>query len=478
MKKFLYTLLMATAVFSLAACQQQEKPKKAKYVFYFITDGTGVNTILGQEMMQYELENGPGKWGRVPLCVTQFPVISVASTYSHSHGVTDSASSGTALACGVKTSNGMIGEGPDSSAVYSIATWAHELGIPTAVGTSVCINHATPASFYAHADSRKQYYKIGSQLAEAGFDFYGGSDINKACDSTLTCYQIAENGGYTIARGVLGYDSLKSKADKMLLLQRQEESDVDPFSLPYYLDAKPGQMTVIDILRAQIDFLYNYKGGKDKGFFIMNEIGAKVDFGCHSNDAAAAFREVAVLDSCIRVAYDFYLQHPDETLILLTADHETGGLVLAKRNSYVHNLQILQYQTASKDEVTRHFQALRAQTGNKVTWEQVQAVLKQDFSFWDKVDLSEDEEKDLKELYRKSFVGKMPNEKNLYSSSEPMAAEAVRIINAKAHVSWSTGGHSAGLVPCYVCGVGAEQFMGHNDNAEIPIKIARIAGYK
>ncbi len=480
MKRYLSLLLLAaSAVFALSSCrQQQEQPKKAKYVFYFITDGTGVNTILGQEMMQYELENGPGKWGRVPLCVTQFPVLGVSSTYSSSHGVTDSASSGTALSSGVKTRNGMIGEGPDSSAVYSIAVWAHEKGIPTGVATSVCINHATPAAFYAHADSRKQYYKIGSQLAEAGFDFYGGSDIHCAADSTLTCYQIAEAGGYTIARGKEGYDSLKTRADKMLLLQRQQESDRDAFSLPYYLDAKPGQLTVIDILRAELDFLYNQKGGKDKGFFIMNEIGAKVDFGCHANDAAAAFREVAVLDSCIRVAYDFYLQHPDETLILLTADHETGGLVLSKPNSYQHNLQILQYQTASKDEVTRHFQALRSETRNKVSWEQVQAVLRQDFSFWDKVELTEAEEAELKDIYRKSFVGKMPNEENLYSSSEPMAAAAVRIIDAKACVSWTTGGHSAGLVPCYVCGVGAEQFTGHNDNAEIPLKIARLAGYK
>ena len=71
----------------------------------------------------------------------------------------------------------------------------------------------------------------------------------------------------------------------------------------------------------------------------------------------------------------------------------------------------------------------------------------------------------------------MPNEKNLYSSSEPMAAEAIRIINAKANISWSTGGHSAGFVPVYACGVGAEEFAGLNDNATIPLKIAKIAGY-
>jgi alkaline phosphatase len=226
-------------------------------------------------------------------------------------------------------------------------------------------------------------------------------------------------------------------------------------------------------MRAQLDFLSK---DKSKGFLLVNEIGGKVDFACHNNDGATAFREVAVMDSCVRIAYEFYKQHPDETLIVLTSDHETGGLVLNGSSNRL-NLKILANQKCSQDGLTKIFQQLRSKTNNKVSWEQVKEVLRLNMGFWDAVKINEREEIKLKDIHRRSFEGKMPNENNLYSSSEPMAAEAVRIINAKAHISWATGGHSAGLVPVYACGVGAELFMGHNDNATIPMKIARIAGY-
>ena len=87
------------------------------------------------------------------------------------------------------------------------------------------------------------------------------------------------------------------------------------------------------------------------------------------------------------------------------------------------------------------------------------------------------EEKELKHIYEKSFKGKMPNEKNLYSENEPLAGTANRIINAKAGLRWATGSHSAGLVPVYAIGVGAEHFSTCNDNASIPLQIAKIAGY-
>jgi alkaline phosphatase len=179
------------------------------------------------------------------------------------------------------------------------------------------------------------------------------------------------------------------------------------------------------------------------------------------------------------IAFEFYKNHPDETLIVLTSDHETGGLVLATRKGgSALNLKVLANQKCSQDNLTRAMQALRSKTNNKVEWEQIKELLSSQLGFWGEVKLSKQDEDKLKAVYNNSFVGKMPNEKNLYSSSEPMAAEAIRIINAKANISWSTGGHSAGFVPVYACGVGAEEFAGLNDNATIPLKIAKIAGYK
>ena len=474
---------LAALLLSLTACQQQPpQPQQAKYVFYFITDGTGINTVLGTEQMLAELQ---GRWGRDTLCMTSFPVVGVSSTYSYNSGITDSAASGTALATGTKTYNGAIGVGPDTTAVYSIAYQAHQLGIPTGVATSVCVNHATPASYYAHSKHRSRYYEIGKQLPTTGFDFFGGSDFNlerqyRTAECRDTLYQLCADSGYVITRSYEEYAAKAEEADRMILFQDLDRTlNVDAGSLPYAIDAQPGQVSVYDVLKAEIDFLYHKSeklGGR--GFFIMNEIGGKVDYACHVNDGATAFREVQLVDSCMRLAYEFYLQHPDETLILLTADHETGGLTLGvNHGGYDANFGLLAHQKCSLDAITRHFQQLRAETRNHVSWEQVKEQLRQDLGFWEAVEITGQEEAELKALYAKSFVGKMPNEENLYSENEPMAAQAVRMINAKAHLGWTTGGHTAGLVPVYACGVGADQFTCHNDNTDFAVKIARIAGY-
>lgn len=467
---------------ALVSCQQQAK--QPKYVFYFISDGTGVNTVLGTEQYLAETQ---GRWGRDTLCMTNFPVVGVSSTYSHNSGITDSAASGTALATGTKTYNGAIGMDQDTLPINGIAYWAKEKGVPVSVGTSVSVNHATPAAQYAHAISRHLYYEIGKQLPQTGFDFFGGSDFQldrpyRSPEYRDSLYMACEEAGYTIVRSYEEYEEKAAAgADKMVMFQAFERSlNVDDAEFPYAIDAQPGEMMVYDVVRAQIDFLYRKSealGGK--GFFLMNEIGGSVDHACHAQDAATAFREVMMVDSCVKLAYDFYLQHPDETLIVITADHETGGLTLGRQEGgYVANFGLLANQTCSIDAITRHLQQLRSATHNHVVWSQVQEVLQQDLGFWKGVEITEEEEAAIQDIYRRSFVGKMPSETNLYSENEPLAGHCVRLMNRKAHVGWTTGGHTAGLVPVYACGVGAEAFSHHNDNSTIAPTIARLAGWK
>lgn len=157
----------------LAFCQINAQ--QAKYVFYFIGDGMGVNQVQGTELYLGELE---GKIGITPLQFTQFPYTTVATTFSATNGVTDSAAAGTALATGSKTKNGAIGVLKDlQTPVYSVATWAKDYGCRVGVATSVSVDHATPAAFYAHAAGRGSYYDIGKDLYTTGFDFYAGSDF-------------------------------------------------------------------------------------------------------------------------------------------------------------------------------------------------------------------------------------------------------------------------------------------------------------
>ena len=187
--------------------------------------------------------------------------------------------------------------------------------------------------------------------------------------------------------------------------------------------------------------------------------------------------EVIDFDEAVKVAYEFYSQHPDETLIVITADHSTGGMALGT-GAYELNLQVLKNQKVSEVGFTKVLNGLRKKTKNKVTWEQAKEALTEYFGFWDEVKISERQESHLKRVYERSFQGEAAMEKSEYSQSEPLAGEAKRLINSIALLGWTSGGHSAGLVPVCAIGVGAEEFSARTDNAELPKKIAKIAGYK
>lgn len=470
MKKL--SLLLSFLLLVLSGYAQQ-----AKYVFYFIGDGMGVNQVQGTELYRGELE---GKIGITPIWFTQFPYATTATTFSATNGVTDSAAAGTALATGNKTQNGTIGMKQDlQTEVSSVAVWAKNKGCRVGVTTSVSVDHATPAAFYAHDPNRGSYYKIGTDLYKAGFDFYAGSDFidphnkdNKDGNSE-NLYTMAEKNGYTIARGYKDYLKKCKKADKMILFQSEKASEKDRTAIPYAIDRTKDDLTLADITRSAINFL-----SKDlsKGFFLMIE-GGKIDWACHSNDAATAFHEVADMDEAVKVAYEFYSQHPDETLIVVTADHETGGFVLGT-GAYKLNLQVLKNQKVSESGFTRILNELRKKYNNNVSWEKVQQALKENFGFWDKVKLNEKQEERLLAKYNDTFKGKEAKlEKSEYAQDEPLAAEAKRIIDEIALVGWTSGGHSAGYVPVFAIGAGADLFQGRIDNTEIPIKIAKAAGY-
>ena len=469
MKKFhlLFALVLLSCNWSFA--------QQAKYVFYFIGDGMGVNQVQGTELFQGEMK---GEIAIEPLCFTQFPVSTVATTFSATNGVTDSAAAGTALATGNKTKNGAIGVLKDlETPVNSVAVWAKNSGRKVGVATSVSVDHATPAAFYAHEAGRESYYNIGADLYAAGFDFYAGSDFmepdNKKDKSAKNLYKMADEYGYSIARGYNDYTKKSAKADKMILFQSEEASSKDRSAIPYAIDRTEKDLTLEEITRSAIDFL-----SKDlsKGFFLMVE-GGKIDWACHSNDAATAFREVQDLDKAIRQAYEFYKQHPDETLIVVTADHETGGIVLGT-GEYRLNLKALENQKMSESGFTKVLNTLRKKYKNNVPWESVKTALKENFGFWDEIKLSEEQEKRLVNVYENTLKGQNAKmEKSEYARDEVLAAEAKRIVSEIALIGWTSGGHSAGYVPVFAIGAGAENFSGRLDNTQIPVLIAKSAGY-
>ena len=470
MKKFSFMLAFLMLAISYSFAQQ------AKYVFYFIGDGMGVNQVQGTELFQAELQN---RIGIEPLKFVQFPYITMATTYSATNGVTDSAASGTALSTGNKTKNGTLGLLEDwKTKVNSVAVWAKDAGRRVGIATSVSVDHATPAAFYAHVPKRGMYHQIGKDLYKANFDFYAGSDFRKPTDTedpnSQNLYELAGKNGYTIARGYQDYVAKSSKADKMILFQTEEASKKSRNSIPYAIDRSENDLTLEQITTSAIDFM-----SKDlsKGFFLMIE-GGKIDWACHSNDAATAFREIQDFDNAIKIAYNFYTQHPDETLIVITADHETGGIVLGT-GDYKLNLQALQYQKISEEGYTKLIQNLRKKHNNKVSWEVIKKSLKENFGFWGPLELSSKQNAYLEKVYEETFKNQdVDMTKSEYANNEPIATAAKKVMSEIALIGWTSGGHSAGFVPVCAVGAGAHLFQGRLDNALIPVRIAEAAGYK
>ena len=442
MKKLIYTLFFV--LISVVANGQ------AKYVFYFIGDGMGVNQVNGTEMFQAELQNG--RIGVEPLLFTQFPVATMATTFSATNSVTDSAAAGTALATGKKTYNHAISVNEEKNAIQTVAEKAKKAGKKVGVTTSVSVDHATPAAFYAHQPDRNMYYEIALDLPKANFDFYAGGGFLKPTTTfdnkkAPSIFPIFEEAGYTVA---------------------------NPSCLPYAIDRKDNDLTLAQITESAIDFLTK---GKNKGFFLMVE-GGKIDWACHANDAATVFNEVKDMDNAIKVAYEFYKKHPKETLIVVTADHETGGIVLGT-GKYALNLKALQHQKHSADGLSKRISELRKSKGNKVTWEDMKTFLGEEMGFWKQFPISWEQEKKLRDEFEKSFIkNKVVFAESMYSKSEPMAACAKEVMDEISMVGWVSGGHSAGFVPVFAIGAGSHLFSEKIDNTEIPKRIAKAAGYK
>ena len=444
---------------------------KAKYVFYFIGDGMGVNQVNGTETYLAAME---GRIGTSPLCFAQFPHVGLVTTFSGTNGVTDSAAGGTALATGHKTKNGTIGMETDlSTKVKSIAEKAKAEGKAVGIATSVSVDHATPASFYAHVKDRGMYYQIGKDLIAADFDFYAGSDFlqPKGENGEKDLYTQCQEAGYAIARGHADYRKKARKAEKMLLLQPEAASKQDNTAIPYAIDRGSNDLTLQDITRAAIHFLSQ----KENGFFLMVE-GGKIDWACHSNDAATLFREVIDMDEAVQVAYEFYEQHPDETLIVITADHETGGIVLGTGKYELHT-DLLKYQRQSAETFSRMLAMQHQKEGKGFTWDFVRGQLEENFGFWKHIDLNDKETTELEQAYKDFCEGVAKDNKTLYASENIIAATARKIMARKAMVGWVSDGHSNGYVPVFAIGTGAENFDGRIDNTDIPKKIAQIAGY-
>ena len=401
----------------------------------------------------------------------------MVNTYSATNGVTDSAAGGTALACGKKTKNGAIGVLEDlKTPCTSIAVWAQKAGAAVGVATNVAITHATPASFYGHQPSRNMYYEIGQDLCKSGFDFFAGCDFHRpnTKEGEPTLREQAKAAGYTILTG--GYKEYEKKgrqADKLILFQSDFQNEkLGSDHIPYALDQDKNDLTLEQIVRAGI----NYLMGKQKNGFFFQIEGGMIDYACHRNDIGNAVNEVLDLDKAVKVAYEFYLQHPDETIIVISADHETGGLVMGKGPYELHT-DLLRFQQKSIEELNRILSEQYKKAPKKFTKEAVEKQLKQLMGLWDNIKLNDDQKERLTRRWNDIEKAMAEGEK-VNDRIKDLCETVKHVISEQALISWASGGHSNGYVPIYAVGPGTEVFQGRIDNIEIAPAMAKIAGWQ
>ena len=451
----LSTLLVALAS---AVAHGTEAPR---YIFYFIGDGMGLNPVMAAQAYNRDVLHNSE-----PLLMMQFPVASWAMTYSASSPVTDSAAAGTALSTGRKTRNGMVGMTPDSVAVNSIARALKDAGYGVGVTTSVGADDATPAAFYSHVPYRKNFRDIDLQAAASGYDFIAGAGLG-GLKNNPDIADAMEAAGVQMVWGADGLGSIS--ADKMLLLA----DSVRTWNIGYTIDSIPGALTLPTITRTAISHLERVSPER---FFLMVE-GGNIDHALHANDAGAAIKEILNFNEALAEAYAFYNAHPDETLILVTADHDTGGMSHVKSvTGFPQPLSVFDYQKVSKEAFSDYCKALLA-SDTAFTWDDMRAYLSDNLGLFSYIPVSDDAEKALRDAFDATFkLRNTSDQDTLYASFNAFAVAVFNMLNEAAGTIFTTTSHSGNLVPVFALGVGADEFRHPNDNKDLPGIIARLCG--
>lgn len=463
-----FLLAAAIAIFAITRCENEAKPK---YIFYFIGDGMSFNHVLGTEQYNAAVKGGD-KVER--LNFSTFESRNFVTNYSASHLVTDSAAAGTALATGCKTANESIGVDVEGRELRNLTDVATEQGYMVGLVTNVGINHATPSAFYGHTADRYGFPKLLDDYIASKVHFIAGSTImdlksapQGADRKPVTTAQLAErvrNAGILLTLDV--EQAAKAEGQRVALVANDKENK----HVPYTIDREVGDVhTLVNHAKAAIEYLS--REAKD-GFFLMVE-GGKLDYAAHEQDAVTTFYEVNEFAQTVDLALAFAKQHPDETLIVVTADHETGGLSLGW-DKYEIRMNKLTAQKCSALQVTKRMQKMRAE--GKRDWKEYKQLLSDCLGLWSHVAITEEEEQLLKSDFYDIFLKYGPMVDGLYNKNEYIVYHAVQILNRHASIDWTSMYHTGLYTPIYANGVGESRFLECRDQTDIPKTIATLMG--
>ncbi|WP_136796874.1 alkaline phosphatase [Desulfosediminicola ganghwensis] len=466
--------LCMVALFISAPAIGAEQPK---YVFYMIGDGLGASQRQFSEFFVREKEQDNSK----ELLMNTFEVAGLNSTYAADTLITDSAAAGTALASGVKTNKGVIGKDAKGNDVKTLVEAAELEGMATGIITTTRLTHATPAAFAAHNISRNNENEIAEDYLKSGVDFLAGGGIRHfipksmkiengdAIGKTIKSKRKDEKNlvaafhqsGYSTFIGMEGAKAFGAtdftKEEKVVALFTYTHMPYEIERINTY-SAVP---SLAEMTQAGIEVLQK----DNDGFFMMVE-GGRIDHAAHANDPTGVIYDTIAFDEAIKVAYDFYQQHPKETLIVVVGDHETGGMGLGmdSKGYKLDMSQLLATRISVEDTLAYGKGQYK---GDKAAY---LAFLKNEFGL---DNLNESEAARLERAMTDADAGQTSG----YYKVNPAALTAAHILSERANINWTTTIHTATMIPMSATGVEAQRFAGFKDNTEIADTMADLLNF-
>jgi alkaline phosphatase len=386
-------------------------------------------------------------------------LVGSASTYpaSVSGVVTDSAAGATALATGFKTYNGAIALDVNKNSVETVLEFAKEQGKKTGVVVTSHINHATPASYLAHNISRENYNEIADSYLDKGIkaDVYLGGGWKYFLRDDRNLIEEFKAYGFQYIDNYNSLDSLKAKTPVIGLFADK--------GLPSALDDSNNHR-LSTLTKTAIKQLEN-----DEGYFLLVEA-SQIDWAGHSNDIATAMAEMSDLAQTMVYLEEYVKQNPD-TLVVLTADHSTGGLTIGANGKYEWHPEVLRTMKSSPVTIAMKL------SEKQITQKSLTELL--NFEVTDKEVKIIQAAKDI--AIEKSSAYERLDKKNKSklkkpSTSKIIASSIKKVIDVRTNTGWTSSGHTAIDVPVHTLGKSSEKFKGKMDNTDIAKKIFLLLG--
>ena len=427
----------------------KDRDNSVKNIIYFIGDGMGpTHVVLARNYSLFILGKDLNMTSLMKDGSTAY-----MTNYSADYIVTDSAAAGTAMATGFKTNNGMISVTPDGRKIDTILEKAQSVGKSTGLISTARLTDATPASFSSHSKNRGLENEIAVDMLEHKVDCLLGGGLRHFIPQDIkgsgredirNLLTEAQNFGYTVVKNAREFNNADPYTTSKLL---------GLFSishLPYELDRNTNEVPSLAEMTEKALQILNKN---QTGFFLMVE-GGRIDHAAHANDAASVIKEVLAFDEAIGVALNYQKKEPN-TLIVVTADHETGGIAITKGQPIGESFDYMTKNDLNK--FTKISASIEDVIVNEVKKAQSISAIKEIIKKYTDIDITDDDALGIKE-------GKawMPN-----FSNQP-ANWIGRAVSNELKVTFATGDHTAEPIMLFAMGPYSEIFTGFLDNTDVP----------